>query len=319
MMNAVFPEKNTLFSERAEKNSAPFCFSVLTPRMNKYQIRLFGVAAWDIDIPLLPCRKRRLLPAHPKSVVCCGFPYAIPESHYQTGNLSRYAQVPDYHAALLPVLQALAEDLAQDFPPYVFVPFLDDSPLQERIYALKAGLGVLGDNGLLISHLYGSWIFLGSLVTDMPFSASPPLEKTECIHCGRCRKVCPGGALSPKGFQLERCLSHITQKKGVLTAWEIELLRKTGMVWGCDACQSVCPLNVANVLAVTAATQNENGGPNVLPYAAFDAQKFLPATLTVEQLDQPGLFETSAFAWRGEKVIRRNLELVHSEEKKASL
>lgn len=95
------------------------------------------------------------------------FPYRFPDDD-PGRNLSRYACVEDYHQAGGRVLRALAEDLAILWPGRAFEPFLDNSPLPEVYAAALCGLGVVGDNGLLIHPRYGSYVFIGTIVTDAP-------------------------------------------------------------------------------------------------------------------------------------------------------
>ena len=131
---------------------------------------------------LLPCRAAARLPAGARRVLALLFPYRFPDDD-PSRNLSRYACVEDYHQAGGRVLRALAEDLAILSPGRAFEPFLDNSPLPEVYAAALCGLGVVGDNGLLIHPRYGSYVFIGAIVTDAPL---PPTggAVAACPHCG---------------------------------------------------------------------------------------------------------------------------------------
>lgn len=123
-----------------------------------------------------------------------------------------------------------------------FVPFVDNSPFREVRVAAMSGIGALGDNKLLITREYGSYVFLGEIVTDMEF----PLTEKDiegCLRCGACMNSCESGCLKLPEFERSRCLSDITQKKGGLSYEEEELVKKGGLIWGCDSCQTCCPLN----------------------------------------------------------------------------
>lgn len=247
-----------------------------------------GVCSFDTVAPhLLPCRAAARLPQHPKSVIVMIFPYRFPETEKR--NLSRYACVTDYHRAAGAVLENAAAACRETFPAYQFVPFIDNSPIPEVRAAAHAGLGAVGENGLLIHPVFGSFVFLGELVTDMPLpAADAPLSR--CEQCGACSLACPGGCLPGKGR--ETCLSAVTQKKGALTEQERALIRKGGLVWGCDRCQEVCP---------------HNRTAKIDPHPCFEC--YTPCYLPID-----AAFDTRAYAWRGRAVPARNYELLQTKD-----
>lgn len=201
----------------------------------------FGVCAYpDVSDKLLDCMAKGRLPKGAQSVIAVLFPYKVPMEH---GNLSRYAAVPDYHEIAGHMLTTAVSALEKAFGDYEFVWFIDNSPIPEVYTAARCGLGVVGDNRLLINKRYGSYCFIGSIVTTLQI---PPTggEVMTCRHCGRCISSCPGGALSAGGFERKKCLSDITQRKGELSTDEMALIRRGGLAWGCDVCQEVCPMNV---------------------------------------------------------------------------
>ena len=214
------------------------------------------------------------------------------------GNLSLYARGGDYHTVVTARLNIVCNFLSQDCPKYSFLPAADNSPLPEREAARLAGLGMMGRHGLLILPPYGTYVFLGTILTDAPLPVSECAPAPDCPGCGRCISACPGGALGKDGFDIDRCLSHLTQKKGALTAEEESLIAAHPLVWGCDCCQRACPFNEQ---------------PALSPLPEFT--EGLTDTLTAADLD--GLtnrafrekYGARAFAWRGPAVLRRNLEL----------
>ncbi len=256
-------------------------------RILKTSLPLFGFCPFEaIADRLLSCRAAARLPEAARTVVVCLFPYRWP--HEGARNLSRYACVPDYHRAAGGLLQQAAAALQKAFPRERFVPFIDNSPVPEVRTAALAGLGAVGDNGLLIHPVYGSWVFIGELVTTLSLPSGGPDTPPGCLHCGRCAAGCPSGCIGAEGSGGEPCLSAITQKKGTLTPREEGLLRTSPLVWGCDACQEVCPLNAGTVCA---------------PHPCFDSYSPLLTEAGLEDWrDKP-------WGWRGREVPARNLRL----------
>lgn len=200
----------------------------------------------------------------------------------EKGNVSLYARGADYHRVVRNILAQSAAGLENKEI------YADVSPFDERRLACAAGLGVLGDNGLLITPRWGSFVFIGEIIT---LSEAPPepAPLKFCAHCGRCSAACP----SP-----DSCLSALTQKKGALSAGEEELIRRSGSVWGCDICQLACPCN-------------DGAEETAIP----EFREGLIKNLSVEDVD--GLssralerkFPGRAFTWRGSAVLRRNLQI----------
>lgn len=242
-----------------------------------------GVCAFDVvKRPLLACRAASRLPEQARAVIVALFPYAFDTDAPR--NLSRYACVPDYHNAAGAVLTAFATSLADAFPNERFEPFIDNSPLPEVACATAAGLGVRGDNGLFISDRYGSYVFIGCVVTTM---ALPCDEQARvCPHCGACATACVGDCLPSS--KRDTCVSALTQKKGDLTAQEIARIRRGSLLWGCDACQEVCPLN---------------RGKEIAPHPCFT---WYDPWLREASLDD---LTDKAYGWRGKAVLARNLTI----------
>lgn len=257
---------------------------------------LWGLCPFDaVADRLIDCRAKQRLPAGAQTILIAAFPYLLPPALYAGRNLSRYAVVTDYHAVALRRLEAACDRLRALYPGAAFAAFADNSPIPEVGAACAAGLGVRGDHGLLITERYGSYVFLGEIVTDLPLAAeAQPIRG--CLHCGRCAADCPAGSLRPEGVDRDRCLSAVTQRKGALTPAEQALLIACGCAWGCDLCQEACPMNRTA--------------------AAEPLPEFLeaPAAAATPGCDLTG----RAFAWRGRAVIERNLALLAAENKTES-
>jgi len=263
----------------------------LTALFSENGIPAFGVAAFRSDLLLAGVRSAARLPKAAKSVIVCAFPYYVGEPEGR--NLALYAMLPDYHAVVLGMLEAACAGLRALRPGGTFVPFSDASPIDEVEAAVRAGLGARGQNGLLLGDGHGSLCFLGEIVTDV---ALPAIDQSRrCCGCGACVRACPTGALSAEGFDRERCLSYLTQKKGALTAEQERLIRAGGLAWGCDRCLLACP---------------KNRGVAPTPIAAFRGD--VEPVLTAENLDR--LLRNRAFAWRGRAVLERNLALLSRNE-----
>ena len=203
----------------------------------------WGVCPWTaVQHRLLPVRSAARLPQAPQSVLVVLFPYLLDRAYYAGTALAKYAVVRDYHLVCGDMLESTCQRLRAAYPAFSFVPFADASPVPEVPAAAAAGLGLVGKNGLLLHEKYGSWVFIGEIVTDLPVAcAAAPVQG--CHACGRCLAACPTGALSENGVEAAKCLSFLSQEKGALAPATQQLLRQNRVLWGCDRCQDACPLN----------------------------------------------------------------------------
>lgn len=226
----------------------------------------------------------------PRSVII----FLVPYYSGECVNISRYAASRDYHIYLNAVNDRLSKFLRNEAAGTRSKGYGDHSPIDERDAAAKCSLGVIGDNGLLINEKYGSYVFIGELICDIEpdLLASASVGAVNfCEHCGACRIACPTGKLSNPE---KPCLSAITQKRGSLTDSEKELIKKSGTVWGCDACQEACP-------------HNEN--PEITPISFFREGRIVNLTPEILSDMSDGEFSSRAFSWRGRTPLLRNLEI----------
>ncbi len=164
-----------------------------------------------------------------------------------TGNVARYARGEDYHDAVRRELKAVVAVLRRAAPPGAhFRVCVDTAPLLEREWAVRAGLGFVGKNGMLIVPGVGSHVVLGEVLTDLalaPTATSVDATWGRCGGCAACLEQCPTGAiLEPRVVDARRCLSYLTiEKRGPFTAGEEAWLE--GRLFGCDDCQDACPYN----------------------------------------------------------------------------
>lgn len=224
------------------------------------------------------------------------FPYYVKG---ENGTVSMYARGRDYHSVAAEKLNPVADALLRLGAGSALV-YADKGGLDDRRAAYEAGLGFYGRNGMLICDELGSYFFIGQVVHDLPIDADSPLNRT-CIGCGNCVRLCTGGALSENSFDIDKCVSHISQKRGELNAEERNLLIKSGMCWGCDRCQEVCPHNSG--LETTAMPEFAQ---NRLPRLTSDMLRGLSNREFKEK------FGDYAFSWRGKAVLLRNTEILDS-------
>jgi epoxyqueuosine reductase len=192
------------------------------------------------------------------------------------GKVARYARGTDYHDVLREKLGTLLAWLACECPGIRGRPVVDTAPLMERDYARLAGLGWIGKNTMLISRRLGSFTFLGALLVDAELPYDAPHEADHCGRCTRCLEACPTGAFDgPYQLDARRCISFWTiEHRGTIPDESAGALHD--WVFGCDACQDVCPWN----RKAPSGRLNEFGAraewtnPDLLAWLARDAAEF---------------------------------------------
>lgn len=181
-----------------------------------------------------------------RSAVVVGLAYQwdgqVPEDDALRGRVSAYAVGTDYHRVMEERLSRLSRFLL-DHGARVARYYADTGPLLDRALAHRAGLGWFGKNTLLITKTgYGSYIFLGEILTDLVLEPDTPAEGS-CGRCRICLDQCPTGAIvAPFVVDARRCISYLTIE---LRGWIPRELRSLMGTWvfGCDICQDVCPHN----------------------------------------------------------------------------
>jgi epoxyqueuosine reductase len=197
---------------------------------------LFADMRFTMAQPEVSCHPERLLP-EARTVVSAALSYYAhgPEPGAGEGRLPRYTW-RDGYADLREKLDALGRRLGGSYRVLV-----DANQHVDREGAARSGIGFYGKNTLLITRGFGSWVVLGTLVTDVEIEASGPLA-LDCGACRLCIDACPTGALDEPGtVDSTRCLSYWTQApRPILEEFREPLGTQ---VYGCDICQDVCPWN----------------------------------------------------------------------------
>jgi epoxyqueuosine reductase len=169
-------------------------------------------------------------------------PYQRPNSP-EVGKVARYAWGRDYHKVLGRKLKQLTSWLIQQGDGIEARYYVDTGPIQDKFWAETAGIGWIGKNGNVINRNYGSWIFLGEIVTNLHLISDDP-HTQHCGTCTNCISACPTGAITqPFVVDANRCIAYHTIENRATTLPPEIKHNLQGWVAGCDICQDVCPWN----------------------------------------------------------------------------
>mgnify|MGYP005905410125 CR=1 FL=1 len=256
-------------------------------------------------VPFAPEEEKRLAPKnllpHARSFFVILFPYK-PEQQ-KKGNIALYARPEDYHRVNHKYMDALINMVQPQYPQESFLPLTDTSPMVDRWLAYAARLGFFGKNHCLIHPVYGSYVTIGAILTTLSLAPDTPLSLS-CGSCSLCLHACPGRILGKEPFNPWHCKSYLTQKKEPLTEEELQILKRTPFIFGCDECQSCCPYN-----RKAPASPLPEIHRNRIPCLGKEE---------LESISNRGFDRTYgnyAFAWRGKKILLRNWNIIHKENK----
>ncbi|MBL1224908.1 tRNA epoxyqueuosine(34) reductase QueG [Enterococcus sp. BWR-S5] len=242
---------------------------------------------------------------HPQTIIAIALAYPtkarekVPRDE-KRGQFARASWGIDYHDILRDRLERLitfirnqAETLEEE-QSWRFKPQVDTGELIDVAAAQRAGLGFIGRNGLLITEEFGSFVYLGEIVTNISLESDEPVP-FGCGECTRCVTACPTEALLGDGrMNAKRCLSYQTQTKGMMPK---EYRRKMGsVIYGCDICQLVCPYNRGKDFHF-----HEEMEPNI-----EEVYPKLRPMLTLSNKAFKEQFGHLAGSWRGKKPLQRN-------------
>ncbi len=166
-------------------------------------------------------------------------PQTLPESQFY--KVSRYAYGKDYHKVLTAKLSLIKDFILENTSGKNCMFFVDSSPIFEKAWAKRAGLGWIGKNTLLLNQNTGSFHFIGTIITDIELEYDD-VNPEHCGTCTKCIDACPTNALNPLEIDVRRCISNLTMdpRKDIPQEYKGKL---ENYIYGCDICQTVCPWN----------------------------------------------------------------------------
>ncbi|MEK5109536.1 tRNA epoxyqueuosine(34) reductase QueG [Cytobacillus sp. FSL K6-0129] len=255
-----------------------------------------------------------LLMDQPMSIISIALAYptkmrerVVSKPGERRGIFCRASWGDDYHLVLKDRLSKLEAYLEELVPDVRFTSMVDTGALSDRAVAERAGIGWSGKNCSIFTPEFGSYVYLGETITNIPFEPDEPLE-SKCGTCTKCIDACPTGALVQGGqLNAQRCISFITQTKGFMPD---EFREELGnRIYGCDTCQTICP---------------ENKGKDFHFHEEMEpdseiVKPLLKPILHMSNREFKEKFGRLSGSWRGRKPIQRNsiIALAHFKDESA--
>ncbi|MCM3672156.1 tRNA epoxyqueuosine(34) reductase QueG [Mesobacillus maritimus] len=251
---------------------------------------------------------------NPQSIIAIAVAYpskmkvrVVSKKGERRGIFCRASWGEDYHHILRRKLKLLEEYIAERVPEAKFKSMVDTGELVDRAVAERAGIGWSGKNCSIITPEFGSYVYLGEMITNLPFEPDSPMED-QCGSCTKCIEACPTGALVQGGqLNSQRCIAFLTQTKGFLPE---EFRDKLGnRLYGCDSCQTACPINKGKDFHFHDETEPD---PEI-------AKPLLKPILHISNREFKEKYGPVSGSWRGKKPIQRNalIALAHFKDKTA--
>ena len=211
---------------------------------------------------------------------------------YKRGKFTPNSWGLDYHYVLQDKLDRLAKGIEELTANFEYKGMVDTGALVDTAVARRAGIGFIGKNGLVISKEFGSYMFLGELITNLDIEPDQPVDY-DCGDCNRCLTACPTSCLIGDGtMNAKRCLSFQTQDKGVM---DLEFRKKIKtVIYGCDICQICCPYNKGLDNPLVTEIDPDLAHPELLPFLELSNGQFKEK------------FGHIAGSWRGKNILQRN-------------
>jgi len=269
-----------------------------------------GFEEKDIEKRVTPS----LLMDQPKSIISIALAYpskmkerVVGKKGARRGIFCRASWGTDYHVVLRDRLSKLEAYIKDRVPDALCKSMVDTGELVDRAVAERAGIGWSGKNCAIITPEFGSYVYLGEMITNLPIEPDTPMED-QCGTCNKCIEVCPTGALVQGGqINAQRCIAFQTQTKGFLAE---EFREKIGnRLYGCDTCQTVCPKNKGIDFHLHLEMEPD---PEI-------AKPLLQPLLFMSNKEFKEKYGHVSGSWRGKKPIQRNaiIALAHFKETEA--
>lgn len=228
--------------------------------------------------------------------IAVAYPRHLPvkpvKTQYKRGKITPNSWGLDYHYILQDKLERLARGIEQLTEGLEYKAMVDTGALVDTAVARRAGIGFIGKNGLVISKEFGSYMFLGELVTNLDIEPDHPVDY-DCGDCNRCVEACPTSCLiGDSTMDARRCLSFQTQDKGMM---DLEFRKKIKtVIYGCDICQICCPYNKGISSPPVVEVDPDLAEPELIPFLDLSNGQFKEK------------FGMIAGSWRGKNILQRN-------------
>lgn len=229
-----------------------------------------------------------------KTIISIAFPYLYSLDFNEKTDFSKYTLGRDYHVVLSEYMNKICKFIEN--MGYKALYFVDSNALPERYIACNSGVGFIGKNNTLITEKYGSYVFLGEIITDLITLPDIPLIQ-KCGNCNVCLEACPTNSIVKGKLGINNdpniCLSYITQKKNLEDYWFEKL---NGRLFGCDTCQRVCPYNKVIQLS------------NISEFKPYEHMKNidLKALINMDNKLFKDKYRITSAGWRGKNILKRN-------------
>lgn len=241
--------------------------------------------------------------------IAVAYPRTLPVKPQKTqckrGKITPNSWGLDYHYILQDKLERLASAIEALTADFEYKGMVDTGALVDTAVARRAGIGFIGKSGLVISKEFGSYMFLGELITNLVIEPDSPVDY-DCGDCNRCVEACPTSCLIGDGtMNARRCLSFQTQDKGMM---DLEFRKKIKtVIYGCDICQICCPYNKGVYNPPIVEIDPELAEPELIPFLNLSNGQFKEK------------FGMIAGSWRGKNILQRNaiIALANSHDRSA--
>ena len=228
--------------------------------------------------------------------IAVAYPRRLPQQPQKTafrrGKITPNSWGLDYHYILQDKLERLARGIEELTADFEYKGMVDTGALVDTAVARRAGIGFIGKNGLVISKEFGSYMFLGELITNLELEPDQPVDY-DCGDCNRCVEACPTSCLlGDSTMYAKRCLSFQTQDKGMM---DLEFRKKIKtVIYGCDICQICCPYNKGIDSPPLVDIDPDLAQPELIPFLDLTNGQFREK------------FGLIAASWRGKNILQRN-------------